>query len=296
MGEVAAPALALDRISVSFVSEGAARYTAVSETTLTVQPGEFVSVVGPAGCGKSTLLNIAAGLLLPSAGDVRVNGEPLRGLNAKAGYLFQSEALLPWRTALDNVIVGLEFRGVPRGEAVARGEKWLARVGLRGHGHRYPHQLSGGMRKRVALAQTLILDPQIILMDEPFSALDIQTRQLMENELLELWSADMRECVQRIEPGFNRCVIFPVSRTTYHGVVPVRCPSGRSRKSIALYYFRDEGRSCRLRPTRYVARPGDSPLTRVAIRLDRWAVAAYSALKRYTPLNDALVARILRRF
>jgi Rps23 Pro-64 3,4-dihydroxylase Tpa1-like proline 4-hydroxylase len=113
---------------------------------------------------------------------------------------------------------------------------------------------------------------------------------------LELWSADMRECVQRIEPGFNRCVIFPVSRSTYHGVVPVRCPSGRSRKSIALYYFRDEGRSCRLQPTKYVARPGDSPVKRVAIRLDRWAVAGYSALKRYTPLNDALIARILRRF
>jgi NitT/TauT family transport system ATP-binding protein len=195
MGEGMAPALALDRISVTFVSEGAARYTAVSDTTLTVQPGEFVSVVGPTGCGKSTLLNIAAGLLLPSTGDVRINGEPLKGLNAKAGYLFQSEALLPWRTALDNVIVGLEFRGVPRDEAVARGEKWLARVGLRGHGHRYPHQLSGGMRKRVALAQTLILDPQIILMDEPFSALDIQTRQLMENELLELWSADRKSVV-----------------------------------------------------------------------------------------------------
>jgi Rps23 Pro-64 3,4-dihydroxylase Tpa1-like proline 4-hydroxylase len=113
---------------------------------------------------------------------------------------------------------------------------------------------------------------------------------------LELWSADMRRCVQRIEPGFNRCVIFPVSATTYHGVVPVRCPSGRPRKSIAIYYFRDEGRACRLRPTRYVARPGDSLPKRVAIQLDRWAVAAYSALKRYTPIDDAFVARLLRRF
>ena len=189
------PALALENISVTFVSDGAARYTAIQDATLTVRPGEFVSVVGPTGCGKSTLLNVAAGLLAPSAGGVRVNGAPLEGLNRMAGYLFQSEALLPWRTALDNVIVGLEFRGVPREAAVARGENWLARVGLRGHGHRYPHQLSGGMRKRVALAQTLILDPQIILMDEPFSALDIQTRQLMENELLELWSADRKSVV-----------------------------------------------------------------------------------------------------
>ncbi len=191
----AAPALALENISVTFVSEGAASYAALRDTTLTVRPGEFVSVVGPTGCGKSTLLNVAAGLLAPSAGAVKVAGELLAGLNRKAGYLFQTEALLPWRTAIDNVAVGLEFRGVARPEALARSESWLARVGLRGHGHRYPHQLSGGMRKRVALAQTLILDPQIILMDEPFSALDIQTRQLMENELLELWSADRKSVV-----------------------------------------------------------------------------------------------------
>ncbi|HTP63341.1 MAG TPA: ABC transporter ATP-binding protein [Burkholderiales bacterium] len=190
-----APALALENISVTFVSEGAARYTAIRDATLAVRPGEFVSVVGPTGCGKSTLLNVAAGLLAPSKGSVRIGGEPLAGLNRRAGYLFQNDALLPWRTALDNVTAGLEFRGVSRDETLARGESWLARVGLRGHGHRYPHQLSGGMRKRVALAQTLILDPQIILMDEPFSALDIQTRQLMENELLELWSTDRKSVV-----------------------------------------------------------------------------------------------------
>ncbi len=189
------PALALEHITVTFVAEGAPRFTAIKDATLVVQPGEFVSVVGPTGCGKSTLLNVAAGLLAPSAGEVRVSGEPLTGLNRGAGYLFQSEALLPWRTARDNVTVGLEFRGVAREEAQRRAEDWLQRVGLRGHGHRYPHQLSGGMRKRVALAQTLILDPQIILMDEPFSALDIQTRQLMENELLELWSADRKSVV-----------------------------------------------------------------------------------------------------
>ena len=190
-----APALALESINVTFVSEREARFTAGRDATLIVRPGEFLSVVGPTGCGKSTLLNIAAGLLAPSAGTVRVFGEPLQGLNRKAGYLFQSEALLPWRTALDNVVAGLEFRGVEKDEALRRGEEWLARVGLKGHGHRYPHQLSGGMRKRVALAQTLILDPQIILMDEPFSALDIQTRQLMENELLELWSANRKSVV-----------------------------------------------------------------------------------------------------
>lgn len=184
-------ALELDRITCTFISreDRSQRYTAVRDVTLTVGAGEFVSVVGPTGCGKSTLLNVGAGLLAPSSGEVRVFGSALEGLNARAGYMFQSDALLPWRSAVDNVIAGLEFRGLARAEALRLGEEWLKRVGLGGFGDRYPHQMSGGMRKRAALAQTLILDPDIILMDEPFSALDIQTRQLMENEVLDLWSA-----------------------------------------------------------------------------------------------------------
>lgn len=165
------------------------RYTAVADTTLRIRAGEFVSVVGPTGCGKSTLLNVAAGLLAPSSGTVKVFGQPLAGINTRAGYMFQSDALMPWRSARDNVMVGLQYRGVPDGDAAEQAERWLARVGLSGFGDRYPHQLSGGMRKRAALAQTLVLDPDIILMDEPFSALDVQTRQLMENEVLDLWSS-----------------------------------------------------------------------------------------------------------
>src|SRR5450830_1859624 len=185
------PALALENISCTFISrdDRSQRYTAVKDTTLVAQQGEFVCVVGPTGCGKSTLLNVAAGLLLPSSGFVKVFGESLTGINKRAGYLFQAEALMPWRSALDNVIAGLQYRGIDDQEAKELGEQWLARVGLKGFGDRYPHQLSGGMRKRVALAQTLIMDPDIILMDEPFSALDIQTRQLMENEVLDLWNA-----------------------------------------------------------------------------------------------------------
>jgi NitT/TauT family transport system ATP-binding protein len=188
----AARALELHAITVTFRSREAPgqRYTAVADTTLAVAAGEFVSVVGPTGCGKSTLLNIAAGLLEPSSGEVRVFGERLAGINRRAGYMFQAEALMPWRSALANVMVGLQYRGVPEAEARRQAEAWLARVGLAGFGDRYPHQLSGGMRKRTALAQTLALDPDIILMDEPFSALDIQTRQLMENEVLALWAAD----------------------------------------------------------------------------------------------------------
>ena len=187
------PALAFDRVTCAFAGKAPGeRYTAVADATLAIAEGEFVSVVGPTGCGKSTLLNVAAGLLAPSAGRALVAGNPLSGINARAGYMFQADALMPWRNALDNVIAGLEFRGVPRDAALARGREWLSRVGLAGFDNRYPHQLSGGMRKRVALAQMLILDPEILLMDEPFSALDVQTRQLMENELLDLWSADRK--------------------------------------------------------------------------------------------------------
>ena len=190
MKPAAVPALDLQAITCVFTSRDAPgqRYTAVQDTDLAVAPGEFVSVVGPTGCGKSTLLNVGAGLLAPSSGQVRVFGQPLAGLNRRAGYMFQTESLMPWKTALDNVIAGLVFRGTGVVEADRLGRAWLARVGLAGFEDRYPHQLSGGMRKRVAMAQTLIMDPDIILMDEPFSALDVQTRQLMENELLDLWA------------------------------------------------------------------------------------------------------------
>ena len=183
------PALALQDVSCTFVSaqQPDQRYTAVAGVTLNVGAGEFVSVVGPTGCGKSTLLNLGAGLLAPSTGSVQVFGEPLAGINRRAGYMFQAESLMPWRTALGNVMAGLEFRGTPKAEARELADDWLRRVGLGAFGDRYPHQMSGGMRKRASLAQTLVLDPDIILMDEPFSALDIQTRQLMENELLALW-------------------------------------------------------------------------------------------------------------
>jgi len=191
------PALALESVTCTFISRGdvSQRYTAVRDTTLAIGEGEFVSVVGPTGCGKSTLLNVAAGLLQPSTGNVTVFGSRLAGINSRAGYMFQADGLMPWRNTIENVVAGLEFRGMERAEAGDRGNDWLKRVGLSGFEKRYPHQLSGGMRKRASLAQMLIVNPQILLMDEPFSALDIQTRQLMENELLELWSADRKSVV-----------------------------------------------------------------------------------------------------
>jgi NitT/TauT family transport system ATP-binding protein len=180
-------ALALEGVTVRFGD-----YIAVADSTVHVAEGEFLSVVGPTGCGKSTLLNLAAGLLAPTSGAVRVLGAGLAGINRKAGYLFQSDSLMPWRNARDNVAAGPEFAGVSKAEARRQADAWLERVGLRGHGAKYPHQMSGGMRKRAQLAQTLILDPPILLMDEPFSALDVQTRLLMENELLALWQANRK--------------------------------------------------------------------------------------------------------
>ncbi|SAL34262.1 ABC transporter-like protein [Caballeronia turbans] len=188
-------ALRFDNVTCTFAGNGkhAQTYTAVSGGSLTIRDGEFVSIVGPTGCGKSTLLNVAAGLTRPSSGSLSVFGKKLtQGLNTQAAYLFQVDALMPWKTAEENIAIGLIFRGMPREEALGVARGWLERVGLQGHGKKYPHQLSGGMRKRAGLAQALALNPRIILMDEPFSALDIQTRHLMENELLQLWSRDRK--------------------------------------------------------------------------------------------------------
>jgi NitT/TauT family transport system ATP-binding protein len=179
--------LAFRNLSVAFGG-----YVAVEGVDLSVREGEFVSLVGPTGCGKSTLLNVAAGLLSPTQGQVLLEGKPLEGLNPVAGYLFQQDAILPWKTALDNVALPLVFRGMGWREARERARVWLEKVGLGRFPRHFPHQLSGGMRKRVGLAQVLIANPRLLLMDEPFSALDVQTRQLMENELLRLWQEDRK--------------------------------------------------------------------------------------------------------
>ena len=185
-------AVAMREVSIAFAIHGRPLFKAIAPTTLTVRSGEFVSIVGPTGCGKSTLLNVAAGLLAPAAGQETILGEPLAGLNAKAGYLFQQDALMPWKTGLDNVAITLEIQGAPRKEAVATAQQWLGKVGLARFGDRYPHQLSGGQRKRVGLAQVLIRQPKILLMDEPFGPLDAQTRQIMGNLLLDLWAQDRK--------------------------------------------------------------------------------------------------------
>jgi NitT/TauT family transport system ATP-binding protein len=180
-------AVALSQVAVSFRLADGSFYPAVERISLAVGGGEFVAIVGPTGCGKSTLLNVAAGLIAPSAGRVEIFGAHLEGLNRQAGYLFQAEALFPWKTALENVAIGLETAGKGRAEARERAQAWLSRVGLADFGARYPHMLSGGQRKRVGLVQVLIRDPKILLMDEPFGPLDAITRLGLQQELLNLW-------------------------------------------------------------------------------------------------------------
>ena len=183
------PAIELRGVTKRFVTPAGASFTALRDLDLAVAPGEFCAVVGPSGCGKSTTLALVSGLEPPSVGEVRVLGEPVIGVSRQVGYVFQRDAVFPWKSVLDNVAIGPRFRGVAGDEAAARAHEWITRVGLAGFERYYPHQLSGGMRKRLALAQTLINGPRILLMDEPFSALDVQTRALMENELLDLWGA-----------------------------------------------------------------------------------------------------------
>lgn len=183
------PAVALRDVTISFLR---GTYVAVQHVDLDVNPGEFVAIVGPTGCGKSTLLNVAAGLLDPAAGHVDCFGGRLSGINKRAGYLFQADAMMPWKTALQNVALPLTAMGVSRRDAEVQARQWLERVGLGAYWDRYPHMLSGGQRKRIALAQTLIRDPEILLMDEPFGPLDAMTRQLMGNLLLTLWAANRK--------------------------------------------------------------------------------------------------------
>jgi len=164
-------------------------YLAITDIDLDIQAGRFVSVVGPSGCGKSTLLSLVSGLLPATTGEVVLNGTPVQGVRTDLGFIFQRDALLPWRTVRENVALPLRFRG-RQDAALVR--DWIARVGLAPFADNYPHELSGGMRKRAQLAQCLVADPPVLLMDEPFSALDVQTRNLMENELLALWGGSAK--------------------------------------------------------------------------------------------------------
>ena len=186
-GAAQAARIELSGVTKRFATPSGSLFTAVRDVDMTIEPGKFCAVVGPSGCGKSTTLTMVSGLDRPSAGTVSVGGKPVDGITAGTSFMFQSDALLPWKTVLDNVALGPVFRGAPKKEAQAQAREWVRRVHLAGFEDHHPHQLSGGMRKRVSLAAALINEPSILLMDEPFGALDVQTKAMMSNELLALW-------------------------------------------------------------------------------------------------------------
>jgi NitT/TauT family transport system ATP-binding protein len=181
-------AIELKHVARRFVTPSGELLSALEDFDLSIAPGEFCAIVGPTGCGKSTTLGLIAGLARPQAGEVTLFDKKVDGVDRRVGFVFQQDAVFPWRDVLGNVMAGPLFRGIARDKAEVEARDWIVRVGLKGFEGHHPHQLSGGMRKRVALAQTFINNPQVLLMDEPFSALDVQTRELMQEELLQLWA------------------------------------------------------------------------------------------------------------
>jgi NitT/TauT family transport system ATP-binding protein len=220
-------------VTKRFLTPDAKAFTAIEDVNLVVEPGQFCAIVGPTGCGKSTTLTLVSGLDRPSGGGVSVGGRPVDGIARGTSFVFQADALLPWKTVLTNVAMGPLFHGASKKDAHAQARDWLRRVGLAGFEDHHPHQLSGGMRKRVALAAALINEPSILLMDEPFGALDVQTKAIMSNELLALWEQarpsvifvthDLEEAIALAD----RVVVMTVGPGTVKGVYDIDLPRPR---------------------------------------------------------------------
>jgi NitT/TauT family transport system ATP-binding protein len=184
------PKLRLENVTKRFPIRGEkSSFTAIEDITIDLAAGEFLVLVGPSGCGKSTLLDLLGGLSTPSSGRILLDGKPISGPGLDRGIVFQQYALLPWRTARRNIEFGLEAKGLPAAVRRERAEHYLELVGLKSFADRYPHELSGGMKQRVAIARSLAFDPEVLLMDEPFAALDAQTRESLQDELLRIWKA-----------------------------------------------------------------------------------------------------------
>ncbi|MCD4863529.1 ABC transporter ATP-binding protein [Pseudomonas sp. PLB05] len=224
-------------VAKAFTVKGVAKQASHS-INVDIQQGQVVTIVGPSGCGKSTLLNMVAGLFAPTEGQVLYSGQPVKGINGRTGYMTQSDHLLPWRDVVGNIAVPLEIRGVGKAERQARIRELLALVGLEGHEKAYPSQLSGGMRKRAALARLLAYDPETLLMDEPFAALDAQLRMRMQTELFKL-SRQLKKTVLFVTHDLDeavalgdRCLIFSGRPGTI--VRDVTIPLGDERNILQL--------------------------------------------------------------
>jgi ABC-type nitrate/sulfonate/bicarbonate transport system ATPase subunit len=234
--------LVVDQVAVSYATPNGP-FAALAPVDLSIQAGRFVSLIGPSGCGKSTLFNVIAGLTTPTSGRVFIDGEDATGTIGRVSYMLQKDLLLPWRTVLDNVVLGLEIRGVSVREARKRILPYLRRYGLGGFEHQYPSTLSGGMRQRAALMRTLILDCDLVLLDEPFGALDAQTKLSVQEWLLNLW-ADVGKTIVFVTHDVEEAIYLSdeiyvmgtrPGRVVEH--IEVAIPHPRSRKILTSSEF-----------------------------------------------------------
>jgi len=227
-----------------FLTPSGSAFTALRDTRFTVEPGQFCAIVGPTGCGKSTTLGMVAGLDRPSVGSVMVGGKEVRGVTPGVSFMFQADALLPWKSVLHNVMLGPILSGSSKRQAAAKARDWLRRVGLAGFEDHYTHQLSGGMRKRVAMAAALINEPDILLMDEPFGALDVQTKAIMQTELIALWE-ELRPSVLFITHDLDEAVALAdrvIVMTAGPGSVKATCDIDLPRPRGAVQELRYDQR------------------------------------------------------
>jgi NitT/TauT family transport system ATP-binding protein len=234
----------IDGLSKSFETKRSRQHLALTDISLSVAEGEFVSILGPSGCGKSTLLYVVGGFVAPTTGTVRVDGKPVTGPGPDRGPVFQEFALFPWKTVLGNVMYGLLQQGMAKAKAEAQARELLAMVHLKGYEDFYPKELSGGMKQRVAIARTLAYRPSILLMDEPFGALDAHTRTRLQNDLLEIWERD-RKTVLFVTHGVDEAVLL-----SDRVVVMTRAP-GRIKTTIDIDLPRPRNRTELLVNRRY---------------------------------------------
>jgi NitT/TauT family transport system ATP-binding protein len=227
------PKLETRALSKTFLKATGGEVEALRDISLQIEEGEFVCIVGASGCGKTTFLRILDGLIDKSSGDINLNGREVMRPGPDRGFVFQSDSLFPWRTVVDNVIFGLEVQGKPKRQSVERAMEYIKLVGLTGFERNYPHELSGGMRQRANLARALTVNPELLLMDEPFAALDAQTREIMQQELLRIWNQDRKTVIfitHQIDEAIylaDRVFVFTVRPGRIKTVIPIPFPRPR---------------------------------------------------------------------
>lgn len=236
--------LSIEHVSKVFTNEMGEEVVALGDISLDVEDGEFICILGPSGCGKTTLLRIIAGLDHPTGGRATVNGKEIAGPTPEMAMIFQEYSLYPWRTVIDNIAFGLEVRGVGKEERYARAKKYLALVGLEDFENSHTYELSGGMRQRVAVARALCVEPQVLLMDEPFGALDAQTRNSMQRELLDIWEKTKKTVIfvtHSVDEAVylaDRIVVLSSRPSRVQEVIPIRVPRPRDRTSAEFAQVR----------------------------------------------------------